>query len=260
MTVPDEGRDELRIDCAGGVFILTMNRPQAHNALTSALSRAMAAALAEFERDDSALVGVLTGAGGSFCSGMDLKAFLDGESPMIGDRGLAGMTTTPPGKPMIAAVEGYALAGGFELALACDMIVASREAVFGLPEVTRSQVAGAGGVMRLPERIPRAIATEYILTGRHFSAEQASSWGLLNRMTEPGEALEAAVELAGQIARNGPLAVRACKRIITSASHWPAEDRWARQQEVAQRVFDSADAREGALAFAERRAPVWKGV
>jgi enoyl-CoA hydratase len=156
-------------------------------------------------------------------------------------------------------VEGYALAGGCEITLACDLIVAARDARFGLPETKRSLVAGAGGLFRLPQRIPRAIAMEYALTGEFFSAEDAHAWGLVNRVTDPGEALAGALQLARKITECGPLAVRATKKIVRDGGDWPPEERWARQQELMDPVMTSADAREGALAFAEKRAPVWTG-
>jgi enoyl-CoA hydratase len=254
-----EPEDELLTERRDGVLVITINRPRARNALNGAVARAMSAALEAFEDDAALSVGVVTGAGGTFSAGMDLKAFLAGETPVVGKRGLAGITVTPPTKPMIAAVEGYALAGGCEVALACDLIVASREASFGLPETKRSLVAGAGGLFRLPQRIPPAIAMEYALTGAHFSAEQAHAWGLVNRLTEPGGALDGALALAAEIAANGPLAVRATKRIVSESPYWGLDERWARQAELMNPVFGSADAKEGARAFAEKRAPVWRG-
>ncbi len=252
--------DEVLTERHEAILVITMNRPQVRNAVNGVLGRAVADALDELDGDPTLAVGVLTGAGGTFCAGMDLKAFLTGDFPMVPGRGLAGITTTPPDKPIIAAVEGYALAGGCEIALACDLIVASREARFGLPETRRSLVAGAGGLLRLPLRIPPAIAMEYALTGEHFTAEDAHGWGLVNRLTEPGEALAGALALARKITENGPLAVRATKQILTGAPDWPAEERWARQEEIMRPVLTSADAREGAQAFAEKRAPVWRGV
>ena len=160
---------------------------------------------------------------------------------------------------MIAAVEGYALAGGCEIALACDLIVAARDAKFGLPEAKRSLGAGAGGLLRLPRRIPPAIAMEYALTGEHFSAEDAHAWGLVNRLTDPGEALAGALALARKITESGPLAVRATKKIVRDGGDWSAEERWERQAEIMRPVLTSDDAREGATAFAEKRAPVWTG-
>jgi Enoyl-CoA hydratase/carnithine racemase len=251
--------DEVLVERDGAVLVITMNRPQARNAVNGALARGVAAALDELDGDAGLSVGVLTGAGGTFSAGMDLKAFLTGDIPMVEGRGLAGITMTPPEKPIIAAVEGYALAGGCEIALACDMIVAARDAKFGLPETKRALVAGAGGLFRLPLRIPPGIALEYALTGEHFGAEAAHGWGLVNRLTEPGEALAGALALARQITANGPLAVRATKQIVTGAPDWPAEERWARQEKIMIPIMTSADAREGATAFAQKRPPVWRG-
>jgi enoyl-CoA hydratase len=190
---------------------------------------------------------------------MDLKAFLRGETPAIEGRGLCGITRTPPRKPLIAAVEGGALAGGFELVLACDLVVAARGARFGVPEVKRSLVAAAGGALLLPQRVPRAVAMELLLTGEPMDAERAAAVGVVNRVVDEGAALDAAVELASLIAANGPLAVAATKEIVQSAPSWAPDEMWARQDEVIAPVFISEDAREGSTAFAERRPPVWRG-
>jgi enoyl-CoA hydratase len=190
---------------------------------------------------------------------MDLKAFLRGERPAIEGRGLCGITQTPPRKPVVAAVEGWALAGGFELVLACDLVVAGRGARFGVPEVTRSLVAAGGAALHLPRRVPYALALEMLLTGEPVDAERAAAMGLVNRVVEDGGALEAAVELATVIAANGPLAVAATKQVARSAGDWTTEQGWAEQAALVQPVFESEDAREGATAFAERRAPVWRG-
>lgn len=202
---------------------------------------------------------MLTGSGGTFSAGMDLKAFLAGESPSIEGRGLCGITMTPPRKPLIGAVEGWALAGGFELVLACDLVVAARTARLGLPEVKRGLVARAGGALLLPRRVPPAIALELLLTGEPIGAERGAEIGLVNRLTDDGGALTGALELAVAIAANGPLAVAATKRIARSGADWPAEDAWTNQSAIAGPVFASADAREGATAFREKRPPVWRG-
>jgi enoyl-CoA hydratase len=242
-----------------GVLAITLNRPEARNAVNQALAEAVAAALDELDGDDSLRVGVLTGAGGSFCAGMDLKAFLAGEVPVIEGRGLAGLTQRAPRKPLVAAVEGWALAGGFEIMLACDLAVASRTARFGVPEVKRALVAGAGAALRLPERVPLPIALELLLTGEPIDAARAHELGLLNRLTDEGGALEGALELARTIAANGPLAVEVTRQIARSARDWSSEEGWARQEELMAPVFTSEDAIEGATAFAEKRPPVWKG-
>lgn len=250
--------EDVLVTTDGGVMVITINRPKARNAINTAVSTGVAAALDELDARDDLVVGVLTGAEGTFCAGMDLKAFLEGESPSIPGRGLAGMTITPPTKPMIAAVEGYALAGGCELALACDMVTAGRSAKFGIPEVKRGLAAVAGGLMRLPERIPANVAMELALTGDFLDAQRAAELGLVNRLVDDGEALSAALTIANKIAANGPLAVRATKRIIRESPDWPSAERWQRQREIADPVFASEDATEGAKAFAEKRAPRWQ--
>ena len=243
----------------GAVLVITINRPQARNAIDHASSVALAAAFDQLDADSALRVAVLTGAGEHFCSGMDLKAFLRGERIELPGRGLAGIVETPPTKPVIAAVEGYALAGGFEIALACDLIVAGTTARFGLPEVCRGLIAGSGGLMRLPSRIPRQIALEYAMTGELMSAGEARQWGLVNRLAEPGEACSVAIKLANRIADNAPLAVAASRQIIRDCTDWPADQRWSRQREVLEHIIASDDAREGARAFAERRPPRWTG-
>lgn len=247
------------VERSAGLLVITLNRQRVRNAVDAAMSTAIAAAMDELDADEALAVGILTGAGGSFCSGMDLKAFLRGERPEVTGRGFGGLTQAPPAKPLIAAVEGYALAGGCELALACDLIVAADDASFGLPEVRRGLIAGSGGLLRLPRRIPSQIAVEHALTGDPLTAVEAHRWGLVNRLTEPGAALDGARELAGRIARNGPLAVRTTKQVLTESPNWPADEIWSRQEQALQRVADSADAREGATAFAERREPRWQG-
>ncbi|MGY1826594.1 MULTISPECIES: crotonase/enoyl-CoA hydratase family protein [unclassified Blastococcus] len=247
------------VERRGAVQVITINRPEARNALDGDVARAVAAAVDELDSDADLRAGVLTGAGGTFSSGMDLKAFLRGESPAIEGRGLCGITRTPPRKPLVAAVEGWALAGGFELVLACDLVVAGRGARFGVPEVKRSLVAAGGAALLLPQRVPRAVALELLLTGEPVDAERAAAVGLVNRVVEDGTAVEAAVALAEVIAANGPLAVAATKRVVLEAPTWPAEEAWERQEQVVRPVFGSEDAREGSTAFAERRPPVWRG-
>ncbi|MCZ0736631.1 crotonase/enoyl-CoA hydratase family protein [Phreatobacter sp. AB_2022a] len=242
----------------GAVLIITLNRPEAKNAVNAALAAGMAAAIDRLDADDALTVGIITGAGGTFCSGMDLKAFLRGERPSIAGRGFAGLTESLPKKPLIAAVDGYALAGGMEVALSCDLIVANRGAKFGIPEVKRGLTAAAGGLIRMPRQMPVRIAMEYALTGEFFTAERAHQLGIINRLTD-GPALEAALELAAAIAANGPLAVRASKQVIAESRLWPEDQMWARQQEIVGPIFTSEDAREGATAFAEKRAPNWRG-
>jgi enoyl-CoA hydratase len=209
--------------------------------------------------DDPGLsVGVLTGAGGTFCAGMDLKAFARGENVVVEGRGM-GFTERAPVKPLIAAVEGFALAGGTELALATDLIVASTDAVFGIPEVKRGLVAGGGGLLRLPQRIPYQIAMELALTGDNLPATRAHELGLVNALAEPGAALDAALALAERITSNGPLAVAATKRIITESRGWQPDTMFGEQLKILGPVFASNDAKEGAIAFAEKRPPRWTG-
>jgi enoyl-CoA hydratase/carnithine racemase len=251
--------DAVSTQADGDVLQITIERPEARNAVNRAVAEGIAAALDRLDGEDGLRVGVLTGAGGYFSAGMDLKAFVAGEAPYAGDRGFAGIVQRPPRKPLIAAVEGFALAGGFEVALACDLIVAARDARFGIPEVKRSLVAAGGALIRLPRRIPYHLAMELALTGDPIDAERAHAIGIVNRLAEPGHAVDAARELAAAIARNGPLAIDASKRILTSAQDWSEAEAWERQGEISGPVFASEDAREGSIAFAEKRDPVWKG-
>ena len=242
-----------------GVLLITLNRPDARNAVNGALAQGVAAALDDLDASDDVSVGVLTGAGKGFSSGMDLKAFAAGERPWAGDRGFAGITQRTAEKPLIAAIEGFAVAGGFEIALSCDLIVAARDARIGIPEAKRGLVAAAGALIRLPKRIPYHVAMELALTGDPISAERAHELGIVNRVTEPGGAVDAALELASEIARNGPLALRASKKLVAAALDWDEAEAWEKQGELTGPVFASEDAREGATAFAEKRAPVWRG-
>lgn len=250
---------EVLIERDGGLMIITINRPEAKNAVNRAVSYGVAAAVDELDASDELRVGILTGAGGTFCSGMDLKAFLRGEVTRVEGRGILGIAMTPPKKPLIAAVEGYALAGGFEAMLACDLTVASRDAKFGIPEVKRGLAAAAGGLMRLPRLIPPRIAMELALTGDMIAAERLAQFGLINTLTEPGQALAEARRLALRIIANAPLSVAASKRVINEQRDWPTPEMFTRQQEITAPVLASADAREGAAAFAEKRAAQWKG-
>jgi enoyl-CoA hydratase len=258
MTAPTP-QDEVLVTEDGAVLVITINRPEQRNAMTKAASEGIAAALDELDRRTDLSVAVLTGAGGTFCAGMDLKRFLAGEVASVPGRGFGGMTQAPPAKPVIAAVEGYALAGGFELVLACDMVVAGTSARFGLPEVKRGLVAAAGGLLRLPQRMPRAIALELVLTGDFLSVDRAAGFGLVNRVVPDGEALAGALELAREIAANAPLALAASKRIVDESPSWPVGEWWERQPVITDPVFASEDAREGSRAFAERRPPRWQG-
>jgi len=251
--------DAVLTEVEDGVAVITINRPEAKNAVNGAVAKGGAGALDELDARKDVSVFVLTGAGGTFCAGMDLKGFLTGDSPIVEGRGFGGIAERPPAKPIIAAVEGYALAGGFELALACDLIVASSAAKFGLPEVKRGLVAGAGGLLRLPLRIPYHAAMELALSGDHYPTSRLAELGLVNRVTEPGEALAAARELAAKIAENAPLALAATKRVIVESPDWRSEEQFARQGDIINPVFVSKDAMEGAAAFAEKRRPEWSG-
>lgn len=241
------------------LLLITINRPDQRNAVNAAVAEGIAGALDDLDGEPSLSVGVLSGAGKGFSAGMDLKAFVSGERPYAGDRGFAGITQRSADKPLIAAVEGFAVAGGLEIALSCDLIVAARGAQLGIPEVKRSLVAAGGALLRLPRSIPRNVAMELALTGDPIEAERAYELGLVNRLAEPGQVLQAALELAHTIAANGPLALAATKRIMTESLDWPEAEFFARQGEISAPVFGSEDAREGARAFSEKRAPVWKG-
>ena len=242
-----------------GVLLITLNRPDARNAVNLALAQGIAAALDELDSEDSLSIGVLTGAGKGFCAGMDLKAFVTGERPWVGDRGFAGIVQRGPVKPLIAAVEGFAVAGGLEVALACDLIVASRGAKLGIPEVKRSLVAAGGALLRLPRSLPYNVAMELALTGDPILAERAAELGLVNRLAEPGAAVEVALGLAEEIAVNAPLALVASKRILQEQWDWSSAEMWDAQSAISGPVFSSQDAFEGATAFAEHRPPVWRG-
>jgi len=251
--------DKVLVEVDDGLMTITINRPEARNAVDRDVSYGVCAAVDELGRRDDLRVGILTGSGGTFCSGMDLKAFLRGEVTRVEGRGILGIARTPPTKPLIAAVEGYALAGGFESVLACDLVVAARDAVFGLPEVTRGLAAAAGGLIRLPRLIPPRIAMEAALTGDRLSAADLHRHGLINRLVEPGEALQVARELARRIIANAPLAVAASKRVIVEQRNWSDAESFDRQDEITGHLLASADAREGATAFKEKRAPRWQG-
>jgi enoyl-CoA hydratase len=243
----------------GDVLLITLNRPEVRNAVNAALAAGVAGALDELDGEESLSVGVLTGAGGFFCAGMDLGAFLKGESPWFGDRGFAGIAQRASRKPLIAAIEGFAVAGGMEIALACDLIVAAKGAKLGIPEAKRSLVAAGGALLRLPRRMPYHVVMELALTGEVQPAERFHQFGVVNSLAEPGAALDVALELAGRLAKNGPLALAASKRILQEQFDWSSEEMWQRQGAISGPVFASEDAKEGANAFKEKREPVWRG-
>jgi enoyl-CoA hydratase len=246
----------------GHIEILTINRPEARNAINGAVSKAFTEAFDELERDDECNVVIVTGSGDkAFCAGMDLKAFAAGEAgDIMGARGgFGGIAQRDFPKPLIAAVNGSALAGGCEIMLSCDLAVAVEGAKFGIPEVKRGLMAGAGGLIRLPKRIPPAIALELALTGDPIDAQRALAIGLVNRVVPADGLMESALELAGTIAANAPLAVRSSKKVMRQAGELPEAEGWKINNDAMPAVFGSADAMEGAVAFAEKRAPVWTG-
>jgi enoyl-CoA hydratase len=249
--------DEVIVEKIDKTLVFRINRPHVRNAINGAAARAIAAAVDELDACDEVSVGILVGAGGTFCSGMDLKGFLDGDRPSVKGRGFAGLVQAPPRKPLIAAVEGYALAGGCELALACDMVVAAQDAKFGLPEVKRGLVPTGGGALRLPKQLPLHLAMELLLTGEWLTAERALQFGFVNRITPKGGALDAALEIAGVVSSNGPLAVEAIKRIVIESQDWSEREGFEKQRAIADPIFKTEDAREGARAFAEKRKPEW---
>ncbi|WP_410575296.1 crotonase/enoyl-CoA hydratase family protein [Amycolatopsis sp. cmx-4-61] len=246
---------EVRTERIGSTLLITIDRPQARNAVNAAVATRLAAALDELESDPTLRVGVLTGAENTFSAGMDLKAALKGESPEIPGRGFGGLTEAELTKPLIAAVEGFAMGGGFELALGCDLIVAAEEAKFGLPEVKRGLIAAGGGVIRLPQRIPHHLAMEFLLTGEPVTGRRAGELGLVNRVTPDGDAAAVALQLAEKLAENAPLALAAVKKIVRGSE----AEAFAVQREQTKKLMQSKDVREGMTAFAERRAPKWTG-
>jgi enoyl-CoA hydratase len=249
---------EVLTEVDGGILIVTINRPEAKNAMSKAASEGISAAMDRLESESALQVAILTGAGGTFCSGMDLKGFLRGESPSIPGRGFGALSQWTPKKPVIAAVDGYALAGGMELALSCDLIVANRNAKFGIPEAKRGLAAGAGGLIKLPRQIPQRIAMELALTGDFIDAQRAYELGFINRIVD-GPSVEGAKELARRVAENGPLALAASKAVIRQSFGWSDEEMWDKQEAFIRPVFTSKDAQEGPTAFAEKRKPVWTG-
>ena len=253
-----EGEPVL-VERRGNVLLITLNRPAVRNAVNAALAAGVAGALEELDADESLSVGVLTGAGGFFCAGMDLGAFVKGESPWFGDRGFAGIAQRSARKPLIAAIEGFAVAGGMEIALACDLIVAAKGTKMGIPEAKRSLVAAGGALLRLPRRMPYHVVMELALTGDTMPAERFHEFGVVNSLAEPGAAVEVALELAARIAKSGPLALIASKQILQEQFDWSSDEMWAKQGAISGPVFASEDSKEGANAFKERRDPVWKG-
>ncbi|MEO9777499.1 MAG: crotonase/enoyl-CoA hydratase family protein [Sedimentitalea sp.] len=253
--------DPVLYETRGAVAILTLNRPEQRNSVNIDLTHALRAALARLEADETVRVAILTGAGNVFCAGMDLKAFLDGDGETIlsGEGRFAGFVQAKRTKPIIAAVNGPALAGGCELALACDLIVASETAFFGLPEPGVGIFAGAGGPFRLARKIPLGKAMELVLTGDRLSAQDAHAYGMVNDLSAPDKVLDAAVSLAERIIRNAPLSVSASLELMRAASQEAEQNLWAMNDRLWTDVVASDDAREGPSAFIEKRAPQWNG-
>ncbi|MGI8755097.1 MAG: crotonase/enoyl-CoA hydratase family protein [Acidimicrobiales bacterium] len=249
----------------GHIAVMTINRPGARNAVNTDVAQGMEAAIDQLEADEDAWVGIITGArtekGWIFCAGADLKQMRTDPGGMSTPKGgFAGFVQRERTKPVIAAVDGPALAGGTEIVLACDLVVASETAVFGIPEVKRNLVAGAGGLFRLPRKIPRNIAMELALTGRlDFPAEQAHRFGLVNHLSAEGEALARAIELAEQVTEAAPLAVRESRQVILAATDEPDEVGWKMSGEAMMKMFGTEDFTEGLAAFVEKRPPAWKG-
>ena len=251
--------DEILRERRGHVLLLTINRPEARNAINHATALALDAALNEAEADDDVWVVVLTGAGDkAFSAGMDLKAFAAGEVPFT-DHGFAGIATRFLTKPIIAAANGAALAGGFEIMISCDMVVAADHAKFGIPEASRGLIAGGGGLIRLARRIPIAVAYELALTADPIDAARAYELGIVNRVVPVAELLDTAIALAERVAANAPLAVRTSKRVMHEAFDLTEAEAWTVNNEAFTGIGASADALEGAVAFAEKRPPVWTG-
>ncbi|MEV7320786.1 crotonase/enoyl-CoA hydratase family protein [Streptomyces sp. NPDC093970] len=250
---------DVRTQRDGRTLLITIDRPRARNAVNASVAAGLASALDELESDPELRAGVLTGSEGNFSAGMDLKAALQGESPDVPGRGFGGVTEVDRQKPLIAAVEGWAVGGGFELALACDLIVASQDAHFGLPEVTRGLIAAGGGVIRLPRRIPYHLAMGVLLTGEPMTGRRAGELGLVNQVVPAGQAVAEALLLAERLAANAPLALAAVKEVVRAADGAPESEAFAAQRTVMKKLMATADVREGMTAFAERRAPQWTG-
>jgi enoyl-CoA hydratase len=255
----DESPPVVLTERRGNVLLVTLNRPELRNSVNAALAAGVAGAMDELDGEQGLSVGVLTGAGGFFSAGMDLGAFAKGESAWFGDRGFAVITQRASRKPLIAAIEGFAVAGGMEIALACDLIVAAKGAKLGIPEAKRSLVAAAGALLRLPRRVPYHVVMELALTGDTQPAERFHELGLVNRLSEPGAAVETALELAARLSKNGPLALIASKQILEEQFDWTTAEMWEKQAAISGPVFASEDAKEGANSFKEKRDPVWRG-
>ena len=254
------GVEVIRTERIGNhLLVIRIDRPHRRNAFDSATARAMESAVDLYEADDTLRCAIITGSEIVFSAGQDLVAAARGDLAVSVKRGGFGIMKLLPTKPVIAAVEGHALAGGLELCLSCDLIVASRTAMMGLPDTPRSLIPIGGGLFRLPKRIPYHLAMEMALVGKPWPATRMAELGLVNRLTEPGQALAGAIELANEIISVGPLAARAAKQIVQHAYDWSDAEAWTKQMDYAAPVIASEDLAEGLRAFAEKRAPVWKG-
>jgi len=259
VTTTEAATDLVVTERRDSVLTIIINRPAQRNAVSREVAVQLAAALDLLDADPTLSVGVLTGAGGTFSAGMDLKAFANGEPPILSGRGFGGLTQAVVRKPLIAAVEGWALGGGFEMALACDLIVAADTAKFGLTEVKRGLIAGEGGVIRLPQRLPYHVALKVLLTGEPISAVDANKYGLISELAPSGGALAAAQKLAQRVAVNAPLALAKVKQVLRETQGLNDAEAFKQQSVDAHSLLDTEDAHEGAVAFAEKRAPVWRG-
>ncbi|HET6859858.1 MAG TPA: crotonase/enoyl-CoA hydratase family protein [Streptomyces sp.] len=258
MSTPQE-TPAVRTTAVGHTLVVTIDRPKARNAVNAKVAQGISDAIDRLEADPELRVGVIEGAGGTFSAGMDLKAAARGESSSTADRGFAGIAEAATRKPLIAAVEGFALGGGFEIALACDLIVAAEDAVFALPEVKRGLIAGGGGAIRLPRRIPHHLAMELLLTGRNVAAARGAELGFVNQVAPSGEARTAALALAEEIAQNAPLALAAVKNVVRLADGRDEPAAFEAQRAELGVLAASRDVAEGIAAFTERRAPRWSG-
>lgn len=261
MSIVPETGPFVQYELVDHIATITINRPEARNAVDGPVTDALEASIDALEADDDAWVGIITGVPPVFCAGADLRAVARGEAALMQTErgGFAGIVKRERTKPLIAAVEGPALAGGAEIALACDLIVASTSASFGIPEVKRGLVAAAGGTFRLGRKIPLNLAMEAAITGDPITAVTAHTFGLVNALCEPGEALETALTLARRITANAPVAVRETRAIVLGYTYADDEAGWQRSKEATATVTGSADAQEGVAAFLEKRAPTWTG-
>jgi len=251
--------NEVTTEVRDQIMIITLNRPDAMNAVNQALSDQLAKSLDELDNNQDVSVGILTGAGRGFCAGMDLKEFVVSGLPTASDRGFGGIVERASKKPLLCAVEGFALAGGLEVALSTDMIIASKGAKFGIPEVTVGLFAAAGALLRLPRSVPYGRAMKMALTGEPIKAEEAYELGMVTELCEKGEALNTALDIASRIAKNAPLGLIASKQLIREMQGRTEQEFFSTQQAQIDVVFNSEDGKEGATAFAEKRAPNWKG-